>query len=125
MANTTDNSTMFRTFASVAILLLLAAAALVYLQSGRGNAGSSELAALSQAIPGQARQALSGEEDGFARLDNSLQRLAELRRAAGGSAPGRSADWQQFESQAAAILTSRAAVESFNSAAAKVASLTW
>ncbi len=121
MANTTDSSTMFKTLAGVTILLLLTSAALVYLQSGGGNAGSAELAALSQAIPGQARQALSGEEDGFDRLDNSLQRLAELRRAAGGSAPGRSSDWQQFESQAAAILTSRAAVETLTGAAAKVA----
>ncbi len=120
MATKTDNASTFRIVAGVAALLLLAAAALVYLQARGGGGGGSapELAALSQAIPSQASRALGGENGAFDQLDASVRKVAALRR---GGAPGRSADWQQLESQASAILSKRSEVESLNAAARQLA----
>jgi len=117
MANNTDNASTFKIVAGLAALLLLVAAALVYLQATEGgNSSAPELAALSQAIPSQAAAALDGAEGAFDRLDASVRKIAALRR---GASMGRSADWQQLESQASAILAKREAVEAASSAAAQ------
>ena len=117
MANKTDNASTFKIVAGIAALLLFVAAALVYLQAtSGGNSSAPELAALSQAIPSQAAAALDGEDGAFDQLDASIRKVASLRR---GVPLGRSADWQQLESQASAILAKRAEVEAVNSAAAQ------
>ncbi len=114
MANKTDNSSTFRLLAGLALLLLVASAALVYLQAGSGGSEGQQLAALSQAIPTHANRAMAGDASAFTDLDNDLKRVASLRRAAGPATPGRSADWQAFENSAAAILSKRADAEAFN-----------
>ena len=118
MATNTNNASTFKIVAGLTALSLVVAAALVYLQAtSSGNSTASELAALSQAIPSQAARALDGEEGAFDQLDASIQRVASLRR---GVAPGRSADWQQLESQASAILARRAEVEAVHEAAGQM-----
>ena len=119
MANKTDITTYFRIVALIIGLLIVSAGALLYLQAGGGSA-TAELAALSQAIPDRAGEALDGRAGGFDALDSSLKRLAELRRGAGRDVPGRSADWQELESRAAAIVAKRVEVEALNSAAASI-----
>jgi len=111
MANKTDTSTIFRIVAAVTAVLLLATAALTYFQGEGGSGQAAELAALSQSIPSQASRAMAGEEGGFDRLDANLKRLAQLRRSAGASVSGSSAQWQQLESRAAAIVAKRDDVE--------------
>lgn len=119
MANKTDNASTFKLVAGLAALLLLVAGALVYLQAtDGGNSSASELAALSQAIPSQAARALDGEAGAFDQLDVSIRKVASLRR---GVSLGRSADWQQLESQASAMLAKREEVEAVNAAAAQAA----
>jgi len=120
MATKTDNASTFKIVAVLTALLLLAAAALVYLQttSDRGSS-TSELAALSQAIPSQAARALDGKEGAFDQLDSSIQKIASLRR---GVFLGRSADWQALESQASAILSKRPELEAVHTAALQLAS---
>ncbi len=116
MAKKTNEASKFKIVAGLAVLLLLLAAALFYLQaSAGGNSSAPELAALSQAIPSQAARAIDGEEGAFDALDASIRKVASLRR---GVALGRSADWQQLESQASAILAKRADVEAVTAAAA-------
>lgn len=119
MAKKTDNASTFKIVAGLAALLLLGAAALIFLQAGAGNSGAPELAALSQAIPSQAEQALDGREGAFDELDASIRKVASLRR---GVALGRSADWQQLESQASAILAKRGDVEAMHAGAASIGS---
>ena len=121
MAKKTDTSSLFRVVAILAAVLLLAAAALSYFQGGGTNPQAAELAALSQAIPTQAKAALDGADSGFERLDASLQQLAQQRRSAGSAVPGSTADWQRLESNAAAILSRRDAVDALNGAAAGIA----
>ncbi|MDH3861415.1 MAG: hypothetical protein OEU53_06900, partial [Gammaproteobacteria bacterium] len=119
MANKTDNASTFKTVAGLAALLLFVAGALVYLQAtDGGDSAASELAALSQAIPSQAARALNGEAGAFDQLDASIRKVASLRR---GVSLGRSADWQQLESQASAMLAKREEVEAVNAAAAQAA----
>ena len=118
MANTTSNASNFKIVAGVIAVLLLGAAGLVLLQSQGDGGSSTELAALSQAIPSQADGALRGNAGAFDALDASVKKVASLRR---GGAPGRSADWQQLESQASAILAKRAEVEAVTSAAQQMA----
>ena len=96
MAKKADTTSLFRLIAAIAAVLLLAAAALTFFQNTGDNPQAGELAALSQALPGQAGAALAGTPEGFDRLDNSLQQLAKLRRSAGSAAPGSTADWQQL-----------------------------
>jgi len=114
MASKIDNSSTFRAVAAFAAFLLVAAAALIYFQSGGGSPSAPKLAALSQAIPAQAARALSGDAAAFDELDSSIKSVASLRR---GGAPGRSSDWQQLESRAAAILAKRTEVEAVLAAA--------
>jgi len=107
MASKIDNSSTFRAVAGFTVFLLVAAAALIYMQSGGASPSAAKLAALSQAIPAQAARALSGDAGAFDDLDSSVKSVASLRRSA---APGRSSDWQQLESRAAAILEKRTEV---------------
>ena len=108
MASNIDNTSTFRALTGFAAFLLVGTAALVYLQSGGGSSAAPKLAALSQVIPSQAARALGGESAAFDELDSSVKDIARLRRS---GAPGRSSDWQQLESRAAAILAKRADVE--------------
>ena len=117
MAKKSDNASMFKIVAGLIALCLVIAAGLVYLQAGGGSSGATELAALSQAIPSQAQRALDGDADAFAALDKAVKKVASLRR---GGAPGRSADWQQLESRAAAILAGRESVEVVRTGAGQV-----
>ncbi len=120
MANKADTSTMFRLIASVTAVLLIAAAVLTFFQSSGGNSQTTELAALSQAIPNQASAAVGGTQGGFDKLDASLKRLAALRRSAGPGIPGSSSQWQQLESGAAAIVAKRADIEALASASSNI-----
>jgi len=101
-------------------VLLIVAAILTYFQAAGGNSQTAQLAALSQAIPNQATAALDGAAGGFDKLDSSLKRLAQLRRSAGPAVPGSSAEWQQLESRAAAIVARRADVELLTDATASI-----
>jgi hypothetical protein len=118
MANTAVTSSTFRTVAIVAATVLVAAAALTFFQGAGGSSNVAGLAALSQAIPNQAADAVDGVEGGFDRLDASMKQLAALRGDAGASAPGSSTEWQRLESRAGSILAKRAAVEAVNQASA-------
>ena len=118
MASTTSNASTFKIVAGVIAALLLGAAGMVFLQSQGGGGSSTELAALSQAMPSQADGALRGDAGAFDALDASVKKVASLRR---GGAPGRSADWQELESQASAILSKRADVEAVTSAGQQMA----
>jgi len=109
MANKTDTTSRFRIVALLISVSLLAAAALVYLQASGGGSSAAELAALSQAIPARTADALAGRDGAFDALERTVSRVANLRRSS--AAPGNSADWQQLESRASAILNRRAAVE--------------
>jgi twitching motility protein PilJ len=116
MATKTDNATTFKIVMGVTVLVLIVAAVLTSLRSS-GNAAAAELAALSQAMPSQAARALGGDDASFDALDASVAQVASLRR---GGAPGRSADWQQLESQASAILAGRAGVMAAAASAAQI-----
>jgi twitching motility protein PilJ len=119
MATKIDNASTFRIAAGLIMALLIAAAGLVYVQAGSGGSSSApELAALSQVIPSQAARALDGQDGAFDQLDSSIKKVASLRR---GGAPGRSADWQQLESEASAILAKRTEVEAAHLAANQLA----
>ena len=119
MATKIDNASTFKIVAGLIVALLLAAAGLTYAQAGSGSSSSSpELAALSQVIPSQAARALDGQDGAFDQLDASIKKVASLRR---GGAPGRSADWQQLESEASAILAKRTEVEAAYTAANQLA----
>jgi twitching motility protein PilJ len=109
MAKKTDTSNLFRTVALLVALVLLAAAALVYLRPQGGGAAQAELAALSQAMPVRTANALAGRDGAFDALERDLGRMAELRRAAG--APGDATDWQELESRASAIVGKRSAIQ--------------
>jgi len=117
MASNIDNSSTFKAVAGFATFLLVSAAALTYLQAGGGSPSVPKLAALSQAIPAQAARALSGDANAFEKLDASVKSVARLRRT---GAPGRSSDWQQLESRAAAILAKRSEVEAVLAAASRI-----
>ena len=116
MASNIDNSSSFRAVAGFAALLLVGAAALIYLQSGGGSPTAPKLAALSQAVPVQAARALGGDSSAFDELDKSVNSIASLRRS---GASGRSSDWQQLESRAAAILAKRSEVDAVLRAASR------
>jgi twitching motility protein PilJ len=114
MSSKIDNTSTFRAIAGFATLLLVGAAALIYLQSGGGSPTAPKLAALSQAIPAQASRALAGDQAAFSALDAGIKDVATLRRTGAG---GRSSDWQQLESRAAAILAKQTEVLAVNAAA--------
>lgn len=116
MSKNIDNSSKFRATAGFAALLLVAAAALIYLQPAGVSPTAAQLAGLSQVIPAQAQRALDGENDAFAQLQSSIASVATLRRT---GAPGRSADWLQLESRVAAILAKREDVNAVLTAASR------
>jgi twitching motility protein PilJ len=118
MANTADTASTFRIVAIVMAVVLIAAAALTFFQGAGGSPQAAGLAALSQAIPNQAAEAVDGVSGGFDRLDASMEQLASLRGSAGAAAPGSSTEWQRLESRANSILAKRAAVEALNQASA-------
>jgi twitching motility protein PilJ len=120
MANKTDISILFRSVAAVTAALLIGAAALMYLQGSGGNGQMVQLAALSQALPGQAGSALAGNDGAWDRYDSSVKRLVQLRRGAGNSLPGAGSEWQRLEQRAGEILARRADVEAVSNAAAKI-----
>jgi twitching motility protein PilJ len=117
MVKKTDNSSAFKIVAALIGLSLVVAAVLVYLQADGEGSSATELAALSQAIPMQATRALAGDDGAFDQLDGSIKKVASLRRS---GAPGRSSDWQQLESRAAAILARRNEVEAVYGAANQI-----
>jgi twitching motility protein PilJ len=118
MAKSADTSSTFRTVAIVTAVVLVAAAALTFLQGAGGSPQVAQLAALSQAIPNQAADAVNGASGGFDRLDASMKQLAALRSSTGASAPGSASEWERLESRARSILANRAAVETVNQASA-------
>jgi len=124
MARTTDKSPAFTIIALLLGLSLLGTAAILYPQFfGRSSPASSDaaLAAVSQAIPLHAAVALSGDSDGFTRLQGDLQRLASVRRRLSApELPGPSSAWDELTGHAQAILATRADVESISAAAAFV-----
>ncbi len=115
MANKTQNASAFKTVAALTALCLVAAAALVYLQAG--GSSTSELAALSQAIPSQAARAIDGADGALQQLDGSVRKVAQLRL---GGAPGRSADWRELESKAGVILDKRESLSALQTATGQV-----
>ena len=121
MANKKIVSTQFRIITLVTTVSLLLAAALVYLQGIGGSSSAAELAALSQAVPGYAKNALQGESGAYDVFAASVTRVAELRRAAGPAAPGSSDQWQSLMSRTSIILDKRDVVEALHSAAAGAA----
>ena len=88
----------------------------MYWQSRAAGAPPPQLAALSQALPLQAADALAGTPGAFERLESSAAELGALRR---GGAPGRSSDWQQLQSGARTIIENRAVVEALQNAASR------
>ena len=124
MARKTDKSSAFTILALLLGLSLLATAGVLYLQSTSGsssNGGGAALAAVSQAIPLHARAAVSGDADGFPRLTDDVQRLADLRQSSSlPGMPGGTAAWDELTRHARAILARRGDIESLVSAAAFV-----
>ena len=116
MASKTDNSSAFRAVAGVMAVSLIAAAGLLYLQSGQssGEGTGSALVAVSQALPMQSVQAVDGVAGGFDRLDASLQQLRSLPRQ---GAPGSRSDWNAVGEHAIAIAGRRDAVGAIIAAA--------
>ena len=122
MAQISDKST-FTFLASGLAIILIAAAGVVYLQSGDSASDDPGRAfvALSQAIPLHAASAVSGGANGFERLDADLERLATLRRGASSmSMPGDSGAWQRLEQRAQSILARRGDIEAIFASASSV-----
>jgi twitching motility protein PilJ len=124
MANKSTSSSPFRVLALLLALILIAAASIGYMQTGRSSgsgSGAAELAALSQAIPRYAAAAVSGEAGAMARLETSVKRLAELQSAAASSGqPGAAGTWRELDQQARAILQRRGEIETIGAAQAYV-----
>ena len=80
------------------------------------------LAAISQAIPLHAVAAVSGDSEALPRLDNDLQKLADLRRNLSlPGMPGGTEAWDELTRYAEAILAKRADIEAVVSTSAFVA----
>jgi len=114
-----------KTFSILAMLMfvsLAGAAGVVYLQStsGGGDGNRAALAALSQALPRHAANAVSGVPRGFDQLANDVERLASLISGAGISLPGDRAQWQALQQSANAVLAKRADIEGIGVAVAFV-----
>ncbi|MEJ2258281.1 MAG: hypothetical protein P8X98_15065, partial [Woeseiaceae bacterium] len=120
MAISTDNASKFKIVTGIIAVLLIIAAAFVFLR-GDADTGSTaaELAALSQALPRHAEDALNGDAGAFDRLAASAGRITDLRR---GGAAGNDEDWGQLESGAATVLGMRAPATAVTTAARRIAS---
>ena len=104
----TDKSSTFTIVASALAVSLIAAAGLLYLQSGNSAASEGNapaLAATSQAIPLHVSNALAGDPEGFNRLAADVNRLATLRGASSSlGLPGGAAAWDNLARDAGAVL---------------------
>jgi twitching motility protein PilJ len=123
MDNKPASSSAFGVLALLTAILLAAALGVLYLQGGgtAGNDGTSdELAALSQALPLHAANAVAGDEQAFARLESALSRFTELRAEGGTELPGGAQPWTDLEQHARAILANRADVLAITDAASFV-----
>ncbi len=104
------SSSAFGVVALLTAVLLAVTLGVLYLQGGADSANegvSDELAALSQALPLHAANAVAGDEQAFARLEGALSRYAELRGQTGAELPGGTAPWTEMEQHARAILENR------------------
>lgn len=119
MAENSKNASTFKVITAILVVLILAAAALMYLQPGKGDgvdASQLTLAVLSQGIPLHANDALAGGASGFQRLEADLNELRSLR----GSTSGARKQWDQLSRGANAVLERRASLQAIHNAAAFV-----
>ena len=122
MAKKPDKTSAFTVQALITAVLLIAAALVLYLQSGRDSSADApgyELAALSQALPLHAANAVAGDDQAFDRLEAALSRLTELT-ANVPVLPAGSQPWTNLEQHARAVLANRADIEEIVEAAAYV-----
>lgn len=124
MDNKSASSSAFGVLALLTGVLLAAALGVLYLQGSANPAGdaavSDELAALSQALPLHAANAVAGDERAFDRLEGALARYEELRSDTGTTLPGGADPWTDLEQHARAMLANRADVLSIAGAASFV-----
>ncbi|HEX6259453.1 MAG TPA: methyl-accepting chemotaxis protein, partial [Woeseiaceae bacterium] len=108
--------------ALITAVMLLAAAVVLYFQTGSAAGAASpthELAALSQAVPLHASNAVAGDERAFGRLESALARLTSLKEDMS-ELPGGEAEWTNLEQHARAILANRSDIEQIVEASAYV-----
>ena len=121
MAQKTDKSSAFTVLTATIAVMIIVAAGILFLQArGASDATRSDFAALSQAIPLHASNALAGDAQGFTRLDADLKRLAQLRRSTSLGMPGGDEAWDRMSQQATAILEKRSDVQAVNEASGLV-----
>jgi len=119
MAKKSDNTSAFSLLALVTAILLIVAAVVLYLQSSGEASGESpthELAALSQAVPLHAANAVAGDERAFGRLETAVSRLTELQQDVS-ELPGGPEPWTNLVQHARAVLATRANIEQIGEAA--------
>jgi len=119
MPQMTDKSSTFTIVAAALAVSLIAAAGLLYLQSGNsagGDGNAPGLAAVSQAIPLHVSHALAGDPEGFNRLEADLNRLTALRGGGSLGLPGGAAAWDNLARDAGAVLNRRSDIESITGA---------
>ncbi len=100
-------------------LLIIAAAALMYMQSSKSGGATAPqltLSALSQGIPLHAGNALAGKANGFERLEADLNQLRSSRGSTA-ALPGGRRNWDQLEQSADAIVRRREPIEAVVTAA--------
>ncbi len=122
MAEKPDESSVFTPLAALTGVLLLAAAAAAWMQgmhSAAGDPARSTLAALSQSVALEASRLRGGDTAAIDALARDLEGLGAARERAV-SVPGDAADWQALQSNAAAIVGRRAALETVAGAARDV-----
>jgi twitching motility protein PilJ len=122
MFKKSENTSAFTLMVLLTAVLLLAAAVVLYVQSGTavdGDSPTHELAALSQAVPLHAANAVAGDERAFGRLETALTRLTALRGDMS-ELPGDAASWTNLEQHARAILENRNDIEQIAEAATYV-----
>jgi twitching motility protein PilJ len=124
MARQTDRSPAFTILALLLGISVLGTAGILYLQSGSSDSSDgarTALAAISQAIPLHAAQAVSGDIESFPRLEDDVRRLNNLRNTLPmPGMPGGTGAWDELAHHAEAIVAKRGAVEAVVSASAFV-----
>ncbi len=118
MANKPDNASTFRITAGLTALMLIAAAALVYVQGTRssgngGNAPALQVVAHAQRLPLLAGAALRGDASAIDRLQESASELARRRQTPGLGAAG---DFDALQQAADQFLASRNVLEAMDGA---------